>query len=146
MQSQRTQVQSWRGSSPETGQETQRRHPIWTLHLHCYKGNRIHNPCQESQWWENSLPRCILFPAAQNNPSKQLNSRQHQPLTSNNASGSTNSHPRHCYPTIAIWGNTNQPDPTTVQITATDQIYIRWTSEGLHHMNCELTLNIDHML
>ena len=56
----------------------------------------------------------------------------------------TNSYPRRCYPTSANWGNTYQPDPTTLQITATVQIYIWWTSEGLHHMNCELTLNIEH--
>ena len=72
-QSQRTQVQSRRGGSPETWTETQRRHPIRTVHLHCHKGNWLHNPRLESQWWEKSMPRCIQIQAAQNNlhPSKK---------------------------------------------------------------------------
>ena len=71
----------------------------------------------------------------------------------NNTSDNTNSHPRHCYPTSANcyttsanWRNTYQSNPTTAQITATEHIHIWWSSEGLHQINVELTLNIDQML
>ena len=47
--------------------------PFWTVHLHGHKGNWLHDPCLESQWWENSMPKCIQIQAAQNNlhPSKR---------------------------------------------------------------------------
>ena len=165
-QSQRAQVQRQRGGSFEMRQETQRRHPIWTVHLHGHKGNWLHNPCLESQWWENSMPRCIQIQAAQNNlhPSKRETKEkptarpvvppaakcQAAPATAqeNNTSSSTNSHPRHCYPTSANWDNAYQSNPTTatVQITTTEQIHIWWSSEGLHQINVEWPLNIDQML